>query len=508
MACEVVKLDEVNLAISPKENAHFFYQADQILNKPPYLRAFNCIDASTSGKYLMVSFGPEVMELEDTHRGINFNQEYTDSQCKIKNTPFKNESNFEDRLNDFKAKWNFIKSCVEVWVEDEGIQPLQMPPKQVGCELTKLSTHKVIFNGGFCYFKPNFGSSFLVQLRIKKECQNLSGLETFNIKKFDFNSAINFYLAGDASGNSTNLKALSNTKVRMTVNPEEKILNSSDDFGILYPTFPTEWKIPDINPGKIDITQVYQDRIKIDHSFLVQNVCQRKCIGQFCQGPCDYAQPVIAEISLTEKGENGKKDQFLTSWFEGGIANSGFEGFIQGIGFDFSSELLKEGKTYEITASFSDPKFDFEYFKKRVLNKLNTIDQHLGRITRSNIPNVQEIPSIQISRELPTFNTIPNITFDRKLDTVDQAIGILRNYMNFRIWPPYYSGACGTENCSPIVSSVMSITTTIKLGPLDEESKRYNFQILDQRRTSKILPNVIYDVNQQPYIECNQMDLR
>lgn len=501
-ACEISKTSTMNIAISTRDKAYFSYVADQTLLKMPYMRATNCSEASMSGKFLMVAFGPEVLEYEDSYKGLNFNGEYKESRCQLKDTPFETLHTHEKKLQIFNDRWKFIKSCVEVFVEDEGPQPLSAPANQPGCQLTRYGKNKGIFNGGFCYFKPNFGSSFLVQLYIKDQCLTKAGLTSLGIQSFDINAGLNFYLSGDATGSSQNLKALSNTAVRLTMNPEPNLVRPSDDFGILYPTFPVEWKIPDIHLGELKLTELYDGRAKIEHSFLVDNNCPQKCETTLCQGHCDYAQPIVADISLY-KIHRDKKKELITTWYEGGVSPAYFQGFVRGIGFEIGTDFLSQGDEFQIIASFTDPKFDFERFKKRVMNRLNTIDQQLGRIGRSNIPNVQEIPSINTGQDFPVLQPIPNVVFDRPLDSVAQAVATLRSYFSFKLWPPYYEAACGEKECISIQDDILTIETTFKLGALDQESKEYKLDIIDVQRRSRLLPDYSSRQYKKPYTDCS-----
>ncbi len=493
-SCEMSKSDILNIALSPEDNSFFSYVADQTLHKMPYIRAFNCTEAAMTGKYLMVALGPEIVELEDTSRGINFNGEYKESRCQIMNSPFEKAQNFEERLKDFQAKKHFLKSCLEVWVEDEGPQPMQTPKEQVGCDLQLFGKQKAMFSGGFCYFKPHFGSSYMVKFNIKPECLTRDGLAALDIKAKDFNAAINFYIAGDATGTSVNLRALSNTRMRFSINPDKAKVKASDDFGILYPTFPADWKIPDIHLGELKITEIYDGRAKIEHALLVDNRCD--------SGHCDYAQPVVADISLYKPLKNGKRE-LITTWYEGGIADSHFQGFIRGISFELGSEVLKEGGVFELEAQFTDPKFDFERFKRRLQNKLNTIDQQLGRLERSNIPNVQEIPNINTNRDFPTLSPIPNIIFDNPLNSVEQAVSMLRSYFSLKLWPPYYEGACGATSCESMKDSFLTLKTTFKVGKINPDDQTYDIKIDKVERISSLVKGYTKYNYQQPHIDCN-----
>jgi hypothetical protein len=498
MACEIQKLASINYALSTSENKVIPYSGEKPLQELPFFRAVNCSQTALEGQYLMVALGPEVVDFEDTVRGVNFNGDFGYKKCELEEAPFKATS-YEDRVGRFKEDWNLIHSCLQVVVEDEGPQKLNLPKEQPGCQVTKHSNHKMSFNGGFCFMKPNFGSSFLIKVQVKPECTDLNVLKKLNIKTNDLSAAINLYLAGDASGKSGQLKALSNTKVRVSINPLKNLIRSSDDYGADYPTWPETFNAPDIHLGKMVLKNPGNDLIQVEMPLLVNNNCTKKCDGNFCQSACDYAQPIVSEFSLYELNK-GKKE-LLTTWYDGGIAPAGFQGFIRGVNFEVPTTYFESGKTYTIEALFTDPRYDFDRFKKTIKNKLNTIDQRLGKISHSGIPGVQEIPSFQSSRVLPSLQGIPSLIFEKPLDSVSEAVEQLRSFLSFHLWPPYYAGACLDEACTDFDKSYVSLGVVFKINGTTENEELV-YDTLKVFRSSQIVRSYEQTTFKHTKIKC------
>ena len=494
-ACQVQRIGAVNLAISHTTESTVYYNEERTIPNLPQFRASNCSQAAMNGQFLMVALGPEVVDYEDTVKGVNFNKDFGYKRCEMTGHPFVRANDHEVRKEKFNQDWKLIQSCLEVTVEDEGNQPLQLPPTQPGCEMQRLSTHKMSFNGGFCFVKPHFASSYLLKLQIKKECQNLETFTGLELNNLDLFGAINLYLAGDASGNSGSLKALSNLPIRLSVNPQSTLIPASDDYGIEYPTFPENWSMPDIHFGKVSVNPLGNGMLQLETQLLVNNNCPKVCKDKICQSSCDYAQPVVAENSLYEKTQKGL--ELITTWYDGGIAPARFQGFIKGIGFEVAESLIEDGKTYVIESNMYDPKYDYERFKKRIQSRLNTIEQQLGRISNSSIPAIQEIPRIHVTRDLPGISTIPGLVFERSLDTVDRAVDQLRSYLSFKLWPPYYSKVCNGANCEVIKDPMLTLKAEFKV--LARTQEKLDLSMISIKRDSYIVPK--YEMNNLHQLE-------
>lgn len=472
-----------------EQQALVAYQGAGLLSDLPSFSLTNCYQASMAGQFIMVTFGPEIVEFDDAVRGVNFNRDFGRKKCELKDTPFRRGGSYRERLEKFEADWNLISSCLMIEVEDVGSQRLNFPTKQNGCTIINETPNRAYFNGGYCFFKPNFGSSFMIKIKVQKDCLRVNHLESLGIRTQDLFSAINIYLAGDATGRSSQLKALSNVSVRLSINPLKDLISSSDDFGILYPTWPETWAIPDVHFAPLKLNIPGNGNIQIESPLLVNNNCQGKCREKFCQSPCDYAQPIAGEFTLFEIVEG--KEQIMTTWLNGGIVPPNFQGTITGQMFEVPENYFIQGKEYIIEAVFNEPKYDFDRFKNQIKKRLNTIEQQIGRITNSNIPGIQEIPSINDGRNLPQISTIPNLIFDQSLNGVESAVENLRSYLNLRIWPPFYNGICHGSKCIQNRERLLVLRAKIKILPPSEEDSELPYEIVKIERNSAFVPSYI-----------------
>lgn len=504
-ACEVSLPDQFSLSSSTKEETFFSYSVSRTNSEIPYLRAFNCSKLAMSNKFLMIAFGPQNLEFSDRVGIFDFSNDYRNSGCFIKNSPFKRSNSFEERKNYLNDKWNYIKSCYQISVEDEGPQPLNMPRIQPGCQYTRTGSQKMSFNGGYCFVKPGFASSYLIKFNMKESCKKSDSIRNMNIKISDLEAMLNIYSSGDATGTSIDLTAISSFPVRLTNSPDENILMPSDDFGIMTPQFPAQYAIPDIHAGRPEAKVVGANRIQLGVPFWVDNSCERKCSGDSCQSICDYAQPIVGNIEYYEL-HSDKKPEFLTSWYSGGVAQPKFQGEISGVNFEIPSELIKVGKTYRFKIGFNDPKYDFERFKNRIKSKLAELDQSIGNLGKTGINDVPEIARVNQIAQLPYINGIHGINFAQNMmNNVESAVASLRNYLSFKLWPPYYENICSPDNtsqCHGIKDNFIDISIDVKVTGFNEEENTFVFDVLEVSRKSDLVKSYSKAQPQLPEIQC------
>lgn len=503
-ACEISIPDKFSLTTSPKDGSFFAYNAVQTLHELPVIRAFNCSKLAMTNKFLMIAFGPQNMEFTDRIGVFDFTNNYTDSGCYIDNSPFKKLLTFNDRNNNLQDRWKYIKSCYEIHVEEEATTPLNMPKDQPGCTYQRYGMHKMSFNGGFCFVKPGFGSSFMIKFSLKEECKSFESMNQLNLKVSDLESMINIYSAGDATGNSVDLTAISIFPLRITVSPDEKVIPASDDFGISTPQFPSNFTIPDIHFGSPEAKLVSESRIHLRLPLWVDNNCEKTCVNGHCASACDFAQPVVGNVELFELDKG--TETFLTSWFEGGVVQPGYQGEISGTGFEVTTEYAQIGKTYRYRMGFNDPKFDFERFKNRVKAKIQRMEQDLGHIVRGQIHTIPETPVINEVGRFPTIDSIPGLIFTQdNFSSIDRAVQGLRNYLSFKLWPPYFDKICSpteTKNCHGIKDDYLTLSMDVKIIGYNAEEKTYKYEVLKVERSSKLLPSYSKTEPQFPAVKC------
>ncbi len=505
LACEVSEPGSFALSTSILEKQLVAYNPGGVLQEIPIFRAFNCNKMALGNKYLMIAFGPQNQEFSDRVGIFNFSQEYRDSGCFIENSPFKKNQTFDERLTLLKERWHYLKSCYEVEVEEEGPIGLSMPDVQPGCSYRKVGKNKMIFNGGYCYVKPSIGSSYLVNFRLKEQCKSYEGLSNLKMNVSDVQGMLNFYSSGDASGQSIDLNAISTFPLRMTVSPNDKLVKPSEDFGILTPQFPANYQIPDIHLGKPEAKNVGSNRVQIKLPFWVENSCTKKCADGICQGTCDYAQPMIGNVEYFELNPARPKPEFLTSWYEGGVGQPFYQGEIFGTGFEIPSDLIEVGKTYRLEVGFNDPKFDFERFKNRISGKIPRMQQRIGEIGRAQIRTIPETNQIGELEKIPFIESISGINFiGDSMSSIDRAVAGLRNYLSFKLWPPYYDKVCNGEgnDCHGIKDDYLKLVLDFKVASFNEDERTFAIDVVKVTRTSKLVPSYVKEHPAMPFIKC------
>jgi hypothetical protein len=504
LACEISIPDKFSLAISPKEGSFFAYNAAQTLQEIPVVRAFNCSKLAMTNKFLMIAFGPQNKEFTDRVGIFDYANNYRDSGCFINNSPFKKTLTFNDRNQNLQDRWKYIKSCYEIHVEEEANTPLNMPKEQPGCTYKQTGKNKMSFNGGFCFVKPGFGSSFLIKFSLKEECKNFEDLSAHNLKTSDLETMLNFYSSGDTTGESIDLTAISTLPLRLTIAPDERLLPASDDYGIATPQFPVNYSVPDIHFGNPEGKLVAADRVQMRLPLWVDNNCQKVCSNNNCTSACDYAQPIVGNMDYFEL-KNGK-EEFLTSWYEGGVAQPGYQGEISGLGFEVPTELAEVGKTYRYRMSFNDPKYDFEKLKNRIRTRLGTMEQDIGAINRGQIHTIPETPAINEISKFPTIEPIPGLVFTPdNFNSIDRATEALRNYLSFKLWPPYYNLICSPtdgNNCHGMKDNYLTLEMDVKILSYNEEEKTYRYEVLKIERKSEVLPGYSRTSPLIPAVKC------
>lgn len=499
LACKFSFVKSLSLFTSLESELTTAFDENRSLFEIPSIRAFECQKMALQRQFLMIGLGPEVNEFDDQVQSYSFSDEFYPSMCTIKNSPFP-VLTFEEKLKLFKEKKQYFKSCIEFYVEDEGKIPMRLPADNPGCTVTKITSHKASFTGGFCFFQPNVTSSYLIKMRIRPECQSRSGMKDLGLTPMDIKGILNFYSAGDTSGQASNLSAIESTPLRLITNSDENVLSSSESYGQINPQFPDQYVAPEVHMGQASIEDIGGRRVRFTTPVLVDNRCGQKCADGLCYSPCKYAQPVVFEVRLKEIDHKRGKEHFLTSWYDGGVAQPDYQGFIRGVGFEIPSNYIEANKNYKLELHFYDPKFDFERFKNRIIRKFGRIQQQLPSMGRSTMPAIPEINDIMEIARFPEIREILGIDFENGMGNLKNEIALLRSYLGYKLWPPYYNEACTKDlsECKSISSSENRIEMSFKTGEVDNQKYK-----LSDIKIKKIGPFGKTEVfNEAPYLKC------
>ncbi len=493
--CETNSQGFINLAVSTPHLTYFSYGVNTVKDYLPFTTIKNCQLTYSQNKYVMIALGPEVVDANDKIRGTNFNRQYLESKCSIKNNPLKDFSTYEKRKKIFEKKWKYINECSEVQVTELGKMPLAYPLDQEGCKIKVISPQSVSFNGGYCFFKPRIDSQFKVDLKISERCKSIEGYKNSEINLQDISGDISFYTSKEYIGDLIDLDALSSTSIRLSTNPLLPVIKPNDDFGVLKPLFPADFALNDIHLGKIEFNPFTDQFVEIATPFVVSNICSEIKIDGIKSSYCDYAIPFAAEIFLkNEKGES------IYSWFDGGVASAQWQGIINGQGFQIAKEMLPTGKNYELEVVFSDPYFDFNYFKKRIQSKINSTRIPLPSISKDG--SINEIPEVRKIEELESIPTIDPIDIRESKDTlagVNKSRKRLEEFFSTTMFPPIYEQACILDKgiCQKFKKYFLKFKANFYLNP------DYSISKLKIKRDSKLLEPYEKEIAIQPEYQCN-----
>ena len=478
LACKGVAPKEMNIAIDLNNQSRFFYDGKKVYKDKPQVSLQNCQSTAAQGKYIMVALGIENNVLSNQIGAYSFNDELSTfgDSCSLINNPLDYQEPTERHEKLFEKR-EFFNKCLTVQITDFASGPIAYPEEQPGCEVTRVSEKSINMKGAFCFVQPRQDSSFSIHVEVDNACKTKEFLKKHNLTLQDINAVVNTYKAGDASGRSADLTAVTTTNVRLSVNPLKEILEVSDNYGVNRPVWPSEWSGGQVDFANLSIAGRSDLNDTISTSLVVDNRCKRKCVNGLCSSKCDYAQPVIAQYELYEQ-HNGKFE-YLKTWYDGGVASAQWQGMLFGIGHDFSKGVLTVGKKYRLEVIIDEPDFSFHQFDGRFSERIRLRNNHIHDINRNGgyINEIPLIDTIHNGELVPVLAEISGIHFD------SQGLGMLlqtgvrsfQAYLNNSFWPPFYSKVCNpiTGQCRKLGDAKVQMTIEFELGPMDMDEGKY-----------------------------------
>lgn len=501
-ACKVDAPKNLSLFTDLTAQKTFYYQNNNVLEVNPTINIGQCQSTASAKKFIMLALGVEELGAESLKRSISFNGAYGKDSCKIENLNSGELIEHEEKYRNFLDKNFYFKKCLEVIVQDSGLKGVQLPSNQKGCISRLINKNTAVIEGGFCYLKPNFDSQFTINIQLKKQCQSLNGLNEILQGPKEINGAFNTYIAGDSSGSSPDLDALTSTYFKVSTDPLVEFTDISENFGHLAPVWPATWIFPDIKMGEVKFIPYTNDFYRLNIPLFVDNRCERKCIGKVCSSTCDYSSPIAGEFTIEEK--KGNNWLYLSSWFDGGVAPARWQGLLEGIGTDFPVSELKEGNTYKIKFEMNDPKIDFDIFKNSFNKQIPDFSAVIGRITRgSTIQEIGHIPVIPGGNVIPNSRDIP-ITLGAVFDGIQRGVQELESMLNFGNWPAYFNTICSRDLKTCIKNTDTIFYSEITFKVIKTASREAPvFEILSNQSRSFLNPKLQNLSTKLPKINCD-----
>ena len=494
-ACGVSTQSYLNLAISTVEEKLFSYGVKAIDENVPSAVVSNCRETAAKRRFVMITFGPEMIGQNDSIRGTNFDRIFTnEASCSISNNPLKKIQSIESVSAKFDSRWKFINECVEVNVTELGPRPLSYPADQVGCKIKKNSDKSITFGGGFCFIKPSPDSEINVSINVKEACKGLQGYKDHAVELQDMEAGFNFYTSSTYKDEITDLSAFGSSTLRLSVNPSNSLFRTSDDFGILRPTFPADYAINDVHLGKIEINELNDKTVTLKTPFIVSNFCKSVEKNGLKSSVCDYATPYIGEVKLINS-----KGQTEATWFDGGLAPAQWQGILNGEGQAFSRDVLKAGQSYKIEVSFSDPYFEYNSFKKRLKSKIQRLNIRFPELyIGGSISEIPDLGNITDTDHMIEVGAVGEINFPANIPGLSNERKRLGAFFSTTLFPPIYEKACHPETgeCEKVGTEFVKFTATFKVG------SDYSISGLEVDRKSKILGSYKKKITEQPEYIC------
>jgi hypothetical protein len=472
LACDVISPSQVNLAISTNSQEQIHYNALKVLSTAPYTTINNCKMTVAKRRFIMLALGIENLILTNRNRTFSIADREREHQCRIENSELQSIVTFKEINEELKLKRQLLNSCLIIKVTDFGPKGLSIPKDQKGCTVTRISDYAANLTGKFCYIKPNFNSNINVELEVNKDCLTAQGLKERNLVAKDINAILNVYTSDVSDGQNNDLQAVGGTEVRFSINPIKELVKPADDFGVTRPTFPANYIVNDIHLAKPEAK--YRGReIELKFPFVVDTRCERKCLEGLCSSPCDYATPVVGEHTL-EILENGKWE-YVTTWFDGAVAQGQWQGILHGMGKRIQRGALETDRVYRVRIEFREPNLDFKYFDGDINRRIFLTNNNIGVLSeRGRIGLIPLIHNIVNGAEVPLIQTITELDFDNPLDGVEKALKSFQSYLNNKFWPPLYEDVCDTKGkCFENGKKFLELTAQFKLT---KEGRKYEME--------------------------------
>lgn len=501
LACKPSAPREINLHVDVEKGIRKFYSSKRLLDERPSLSMDSCRELAASKKYIMLGLGLENLVLTNDTMGFNFTPQEESLDCKLKNNPFSYLETKEDRFANNQRKRDFFNRCVVVQVTEFNKNvALRYPEKQPGCSIKKVSKWSVDFSGSYCFFQPYPESRYSIHLDVKPECMQAKSLSEKKTILSDYNALLNSYIAGDATGFSPDLTALTTTPVRLSMTPPSDVLALSEDFGSERPRWPSTWQGADIYLGELEIRNFDDSYDEIKLPIVANTHCERKCVGNLCSSPCEFSQPIVGEFTLYES-VRGKKE-FIKLWHDGSVASPNYQGLLHGMGVTLPKNVLENNKKYVIEAVFREPDLDFSYFSGRVDRELRLRQNYIGPLSRSGQINlVPQINTIGRPGEVPEIPVIQNLSFENnELDGLSRALATWQSKLDNAFWPPFYDLMCANGSCQKAGSGYVKLKLEFTINKTS--AGEVDVMVSKGTRESNIVANASWTADQVPTVDC------
>jgi hypothetical protein len=428
--------------------------------------------------------------------------ELAEERCFIDHSPF-NVSKPQDVgiENFYHEQTSFLNTCLEAEVTDTRgeIDALS----QINCEISQISSNRVVAKGPRCAFKIYENSSFKVHYRISPACLNLTYLkERGDIRPMDAKASLAIYKTSNLLPGNTEYDILGMINGRITLQPGKDLLPVAKYSGTIGSDWPMQYGAQ-IEFGKVILSSTRRlnntTYVYLKTPFLVNNNCAEVCKNGLCTSPCDFYAPVAARMTLKKKAAGETTFHAIDYWYQGNLVPSRFLGELS-FGRALIDEKINVGDMYLLVAEFSNPALTYKTIideAKQLLIKLSPISISTGGAGHPG--GLQGLGILEGTNIVPNYSgliSLGNIRDEQNSTVLNSMIGTDDS------WPPYYTSIINgnlTDNPNRIYLTLKVGMRVASMSPTGSVAMDH----LQYSKESKIFGNYQIPVTIPPQIKCS-----
>ena len=453
-----------------------------------------------SGQYLMVALTLRTPKANGRTADISFTKKFKNDSCKIVNNPFPEIQNYEEKLNVFEKQYKLLRSCTFYDIVEIDDHEIMLPENQPAAKVESIGKSHVRVEGDFVYIKVSPYNRFAIGVGLKKECTRASTIKLLGLEPGDLQALLNTYIAGDASGNTTDLTSIGSTRIRLALTAGSDLMSvSSLNEPNETPSWPTTYKT-NIEFGAISIKPEVDARTKIDFTTLVDNLGKRICRAGICSSENSFQAPVAGLVEITDL--NGIRKKVIDSWYFGASSPAQYQGFLESVSKYLDPGLIQVGRRYLIELTMVDPYEDFLLFRSGISQMMIDLS-NLGSIAGLDV--LQAFGGVASITGMKSITGLGGMNGPDADQIIQSAMGELTDYQGPQDWPPYFDKTClgksGDCYFRGQVKFVKKIGAEFTIGELKED---LTYQ-LENMHIYSVDPKNGYQERKNtefPYVDC------
>lgn len=462
-------------------------------NVPPTAQ-FGAFSQDEHGKFLTVATGPEFINLI-SGRSASFIGQLSPERCTIAGAPFQfGQVDWDSKSTLYKEQTRQLHACLQMRVEDpSGVKPAG---NQQACRMEILSEKAVLASGGVCYFQITPISNFTIRYELKPECQDPSRYADLQLGAFDIGAFSGFYISGDSSGQSLQLKPLGSTALRLTIEPLSASVSMSTDMGKGSPRWPVVVH-PDAHIAQFEIFKREEDsRSLINTNIFAESACRDEQ-----NEACYFGYPLGAQFSLREVQPSGRT-LLVEQWYSGGSVPAFWQGFIPA-SRELTFTAFRKGYRYRLEADFTYLSIYHRLFKEGFRNFLVSLGLWSIDHTQPLVPlrPVAVTPALQAFKSNPPVPDLQPLTAGG-INDISLELNRMRSLLSDVTWPPFYEKMCGTEGCVRALEGQAQLLAGVEFTFDGFENGKAKTTAYRTWRRSAFLPDYDLEVKEMMRPEC------